>query len=320
MDLVELERKADEQFLADNMEEALKSYDTLFVESRNARNFPMAATAQFMSAIIRTKDITRGILAAMILIATWENNNIDTSPFVRKCKVLSEYATIKKNENLYNYIMLIGAENEENLKKHASFFTIEKITELNAQMPEEFKDAFHIFVAITLAKGGNYEVSIGVLKEMENGFAEESNRKGVGITIGLMAEACRLTRRYDEALAQIERLKDYKEEVGEYAIYYLLGDIYLSKEDLTKAKENFEIAREKAESVEDFEGMFRSLESLIYIAQQLGNKDDETKYMEKLEEYKQRYEEKVYAERICPEGEHEHRDDDEHKEEKEAKD
>ncbi|MEM3493240.1 MAG: hypothetical protein QXD15_02665, partial [Thermoplasmata archaeon] len=296
-------------FLSDNMEEALKCYDTLFVESKNARNFPMAATAQFMSAIIRTKDITRGILAAMILIATWENNNIDTSPFVRKCKVLSEYATMKKDELLYNYIMLIGAENEEALRQHASFFTTEKVAALDGRMPEDFKDAFHIFVAISLAKGGNYEVSIEVLKEMENGFAEENNRKGVGITIGLMAEACRLTGRYDEALAQIERLKEYREEVGEYAIYYLLGDIYLSKEEIEKARENFEMAREKAESVEDFEGMFRSLESLIYIAQRKNNKEEEARYMEKLEEYKQRYEDKIYAERFKPEGDEESGED-----------
>lgn len=290
-----MERIADEQFLAEKMEEALKSYDTLFVESKNARNFPMAATAQFMSAIIRTKDITRGILAAMILVATWENNNIDISPFLRKCKLLAEYALMKKNENLYHYIMLIASQNEENLRVHAAFFTPEKVAELGSKMPEEFKNAYQTFIAIFLAKGGNCDVAMEVLKEMEKGFLAENNRKGVGITIGLMAEAWRLGKKYDEALKEAERLKEYSEEVGEHAVYYLLGDIYLAKEDLEKAKENFERAREEAEKVEDFEGMFRSVESLLYIARVRNNREDEEKYWEKMEEYKQRYREKMYS-------------------------
>ncbi|MGC8912372.1 MAG: tetratricopeptide repeat protein [Thermoplasmata archaeon] len=298
MDLLELERKADELFLADNMEEALKTYDNLFVESRNARNFPMAATAQFMSAIIRTKDIKKGILAAMILIATWENNNIDTSPFIRKCRLLSEYASQKKDENLYNYVMLIGAENEEILCKHAAFFTPDKISELNERMPEEFRDAFHIFVAIILAKGGNFDVSMFVLKEMEEEFTAETNRKGIGITLGLMAEACRLTKRFDEALGYVDKLQEYKEDVGAHAIYYLLGDIYLSKEDFGKAKENFELAMREAEASEDFDGMFRSVESLISIAQTTANKEDAAKYADKYEEFKQKYEEKIFRERM----------------------
>jgi tetratricopeptide (TPR) repeat protein len=311
LDLLELEKKADELFLGDNMDEALKTYDELFVESRNARNFPMAATAQFMSAIIRTKDITKGILAAMILIATWENNNIDTSPFVRKCKLLSEYATHKNDEDLYHYIMLIGADTEETLKAHAGFFTHDKIVALNERMPEEFRDAFHIFVAIILAKGDNYDVSMSVLNDMMQDFDREGNRKGMGITLGLMAEACRLTKRFDEALAHVETLKNYKDEVGAHALYYLLGDIYLSKEDFEKAKENFELARKEADACEDFDGIFRSLESLVYIAQCTHNHDDEKKYIEMFEDYKQKYEEKVFMERMKAEHEHEHEGDDE---------